>query len=71
MEFTYTEWVFGEATAAFCVNGLGSKGKTTSGKGVDGLILRHWDTSRVHAARSKRERLRRRTTIADSKSNGR
>ena len=54
MELTYTEWDSGEPTTVPCVNGLESKGKTISGKGVDGLILKHWSTSRVHVVHSKR-----------------
>jgi hypothetical protein len=57
--------------SAPCVNRLESKEKTISGECVDGLILKHWATSRVHAVRSKREWLRRRTTVAGSKFSGR
>jgi hypothetical protein len=53
-----------------CVKELGSKGRTISNKGVDGVILKHWTTFRVRDVFSKRERLHRRTITAGSKFSG-
>jgi hypothetical protein len=63
----FTGWVSVETTNTPCVNEFGSKGRTISTKGVDGVTLKHWTTFRLRAVLSKRERIYGCTITVDSK----